>query len=110
MTGAYDLIHREVANWQDITHQPHHFGGTEYDYKGKEIGHIHGDAIVDIPFSVAIRKKLVEKGKALAHHILPDTGWVTIYLKSETEVLHAIELLRYSYELKKSKAEARNHS
>jgi len=110
MKGAFDLIHYEVISWQDITHQPHRFGGIEYDYKGKEIGHIHGDAIVDIPFNVVIRKELVEKGKAMPHHILPDTGWVTIYLKSETEVKNAIELLHYSYELKRNKAEAKNHS
>ena len=109
MKGAYNLIHQEVVKWEGITHQPHRFGGTEYDYKGKEIGHIHGDAIVDIPFTVAIRKQLVKAGKAFAHHILPDTGWVTVYLKTEEEVKNAIELLKYSYELKKEKVEALNH-
>src|SRR5215470_13197113 len=103
MKGAYQIIHQEVTSWPGIVYQPHRFGGTEYDYLEKEIGHIHGDTMVDIPFSMAIRKELVEKGKAFPHHILPDTGWVTIYLKSETEVRNAIELLRYSYELKKSK-------
>jgi hypothetical protein len=109
MKGAYNLIHQEVAAWEGITHRPHSFGGTEYDYNGKEIGHIHGDAIVDILFSVAIRKELVETGKASAHHILPETGWVTVYLRTEEEVKNAIELLRYSYELKKKKTETLNH-
>ena len=110
MKGAYDIIHHEVIRWPDVTHQPHRFGGTEYDYKGKEIGHIHGDAILDIPYTVAIRKELVEQGKAFPHHILPDAGWVTVTLRSEAEVRNAIELLKYSYELKKQKLEAQPHS
>ena len=106
MKGAYNLIHQEVSGWKGITHQPHRFGGTEYEYMGKEIGHIHGDSIVDILFSVAIRKELVAAGKASAHHILPETGWVTVYLKNDEEVKNAIELLRYSYELKKGKVDS----
>ena len=81
-----------------VTSSPHRFGGTEYRLDRREIGHVHGDSLVDIPFTKKIREELVAAGKAERHHILPDSGWVSVYLREPADVDRAIELLRYSYE------------
>ena len=36
----------------------------------RELGHIHGDRLVDIPFPKPIRDELVNTGQAEPHHIL----------------------------------------
>jgi hypothetical protein len=77
---------------------PHRFGGTEYRLGRREIGHVHNDSLVDIPFTKQIREELVAAGRAERHHILPDSGWVSVYLREPADVDRAIELLRYSYE------------
>jgi predicted DNA-binding protein (MmcQ/YjbR family) len=63
------------------------------------VGHVHGDSLVDIPFPKVIRNELVEKGEAEAHHILPESGWVSVYLRNVDDVERAVRLLRRSYEL-----------
>jgi hypothetical protein len=81
-----------------VTASPHRFGGTEYRLDRREIGHVHGDSLVDIPFTKKIREELVGAGRAERHHILPDSGWVSVFLREPGDVDRAIELLRYSYE------------
>jgi hypothetical protein len=54
---------------------------------------------VDIPFPKKVRDEIVSAGLAEPHHILPETGWVSFYLREERDVQNAISLLRRSYEI-----------
>lgn len=96
--GAGQKIYEAVTHWEEIAHAPHRFGGTEYRL-GREVGHVHGDSLVDIPFPLHVRDELVESGAAEPHHILPKSGWVSIFLRSPDDVERAIRLFRRSYEL-----------
>lgn len=55
VSDAQQKIHRAVTSWPDVTVHPHRFGGTEYRLGRRELGHIHGDALVDIPFPKRVR-------------------------------------------------------
>jgi hypothetical protein len=78
---------------------PHRFGGTEYRLgERREIGHIHGDALVDIPLPTSVRDEIVAAGRAEPHHILPDTGWVSLHLREPGDVQRALDLFRYAYD------------
>jgi hypothetical protein len=41
---------------------------------------------------------LVETGRAQAHHVLPDSGWVSKPIRSAEDVDETIELFRLAYE------------
>jgi hypothetical protein len=97
--GAQLLITKTVTAWAGVTAQPHRFGGVEYVIGRREIGHIHGDHLVDIPFPKKVRDEIVAAGRALPHHILPETGWVSFHLRQEADVEKAITLLHESYEI-----------
>lgn len=97
--GARSAITSAVAEWDGVMVQPHRYGGTEFVIGRREIGHIHGDYLVDIPFPKTVRDKIVETGRASAHHILPETGWVSFWLDEPVDIEEAIDLLRESYEL-----------
>jgi predicted DNA-binding protein (MmcQ/YjbR family) len=97
--GAQERITRTVTSWEGVAVQPHRFGGVEYAIGKREIGHIHGDHLVDIPFPKKVRDEIVAAGRAGPHHILPDTGWISFYLRGEGDVEKAIELLRESFEI-----------
>ena len=73
--------------------------GRNYHFGRREIGHVHGDSLVDIPFPKEIRNELVAARRAEPHHILPESGWVSIYLRQPSDVDRAIELLHLSYEI-----------
>jgi Family of unknown function (DUF5519) len=97
--GAGDSIKETLSRWEGVLAHPHRFGGTEFRIGRREIGHVHGDALVDIPFPTKIRDEIVAAGEALPHHILPETGWVSFYLREAGDVERAIALFRRSYEI-----------
>ncbi len=97
--GAKERIDAALQGWSGITSQPHRFGGTEYNLGRREIGHVHGDSLVDIPFPKKVRNELVAAGRAEPHHILPESGWVSVFLRQASDVDRAIELLRLSFEI-----------
>ncbi len=97
--GAQELITKAVTSWKNVTVQPHRFGGVEYKIGKREIGHIHDDHLVDIPFPKKIRDEIVSSGRAKPHHILPETGWVSFYLHTGEDVEKAIALLEESYKI-----------
>ncbi len=97
VSGAQETITRTVSGWEGVTVQPHRFGGVEYVIGKREIGHIHGDQLVDIPFPKKIRDEIVQAGEAQPHHILPETGWVSFYLHQPGDVEQALRLLERSY-------------
>lgn len=98
MLCAKERIDAAVQGWPGITSKPHRFGGTQYTLGRREIGHVHDDNLVDIPFPKSVRDRLVADGRAEPHHVLPQSGWVSIYLRREPDVDRAIELLRLSFE------------
>lgn len=97
--GASRRILENLSTWEGLSIEPHRFGGWEFKLGRREIGHIHGDALVDIPFPKKVRDEIVAAGEAQPHHILPETGWVSFYLGEESDIQRAVELLRRSYEL-----------
>lgn len=99
VTGAGTQIQEAVTAWGEVVRTPHRFGGTEFRVGHREIGHVHGDSLVDIPFPLPVRYELVKRGAAEPHHILPKSGWVSIFLRDPADVNRAIQLLRRSYEL-----------
>src|SRR5690348_2445706 len=88
----------QLLSWPEVTQQPHRFGGIEFVYKGKEIGHLHGDHLVDLLLPRSLRDQLVGTGRARPHHIYPDSGWISVYLTSNEDVSKAIEILRLKYD------------
>ncbi len=94
-----DRILAAATSWEGVTAAPHRFGGTEFRLGRREIGHVHGNRLVDIPFPSRVRVAVIEAGEAEPHHLLPDTGWVSIYLRQPADVDRAIELLHRSYGL-----------
>ena len=65
-----ERINTTVLNWDGVSAHPHRFGGTEYRLDEREIGHIHGERLVDVPLTKKARDQAILEGKAEPHHIL----------------------------------------
>ena len=90
-------IQREVASWPEVLVEAHG-GGMVFFYVGRrEIGHLHGNRLADLPFPVRIRETLVAEGKADLHYLHPRSGWITYYIRSEQDVDPIVELFRLNY-------------
>jgi hypothetical protein len=99
VTGAQRRIVDVVGTWEEVEIRPHRYGGLEFRLGKRELGHIHGDALVDIPFPKAVRNQIVAAAEAEPHHILPDSGWVSVFLRANEDVERAIALLQRSFYL-----------
>jgi Family of unknown function (DUF5519) len=99
VTGAHKRIVDAVSGWDEVEIRPHRYGGHEFRLGKRELGHVHGDALVDIPFPKSVRNEIVAAGEAEPHHILPNSGWVSLFLRSDEDVERAIRLLERSLQL-----------
>jgi hypothetical protein len=95
----FDRIAAEVTSWRGVTAGPGRFGATTYSYGTREIGHVHGNSHADLPFPTALRNELVAAGRAEPHHVLPESGWVSITLQGADGAERALDLFRLNYDL-----------
>ena len=99
VAGASRKIRQAVAAWPGMSETPHRFGGVEFTLGKREIGHLHGDRLLDVPFPRAVHDELIAAGAAEPHHVLPESGWISFRIVREEDVTAAIALLRKSYDL-----------
>ena len=90
-------VQREVASWAEVTVESYRGGFIVFRVGRREIGHLHGNRMADLPFPVRIRETLVATGKADLHYVHPKSGWVTYYIRSDEDVPAIIELFRLNY-------------
>jgi RNA polymerase sigma-70 factor (ECF subfamily) len=76
--SAAERIIREALSWPGVHRAEGDFGAVVLRVGEREIGHLHGDAVTDVP--------------------LAPNEWVTVRLETEEGVQQALALLRDSYE------------
>jgi len=94
----HQAIVREVSSWPGVTTRLHRFGGIELRLERRELGHLHGSRVADLPFPLLVRDQLVATGQAEPHHVFPESGWVSYYIRDETDVAAVIALFRMNYD------------
>jgi hypothetical protein len=87
----------EVTSWDGVTSNPHRFGGVEFRLGKRELGHLHGDCLADLPYPKRIAGMLIETGRAEPHRFAQG-GWVSKPIRGQEDVEDVIELFRLSYE------------
>lgn len=93
---------QQVATWPDVTVGEHRFGGVEFRVGRRELGHVHplaaGASFADLPFPRAVRDEFIEAGRARRHHALPDSGWLTVPIRTAADLREAVEIFRMNYD------------
>ncbi len=100
-----EIIHNAMLEQEGVTTHPHRFGGTEYRLGKREIGHVHGESLVDIPFPKPVRDEVIANGLAEPHHLLPKSGWISLYLRQQHDTQTAVQLLNRSLEIARMQAQ-----
>jgi hypothetical protein len=100
---AMEKIEASMARIPRVKIQPHRFGGIGFSLDGKELGHIHGNGLLDVFVGKTRRDEFVRNGNAIAHHIFPNSGWVSFWIRDEANVNSAIELLGDAKEYRQAK-------
>ena len=97
MIGYLKALEDHVCTWPGVSAEPHRFGGRGFRLGKLEVGHMHDDGAVEIPFPRVLRDELLKEGLAEQHRYVPDSGWITFYVRSKDDLRHAEWLLRLSY-------------
>ena len=92
-----ERITAEIARWPDVTVVAHGSHFIEFRTGRRELGHLHGSRLADITFPVRIREGLVAQKRAMLHHQHPESGWVSVPIRAESDVPDIVELFRLSY-------------
>ena len=95
---AGELIRDAVGSWPGVDAAPHRFGGVEYRYGRREMGHVHGDRLADLPLPRKLHDDVIAAGRAQPHHVLPQSGWVSCWMDGPEDAAGVIELFRMQYE------------
>ena len=95
--AAMEAVRAAVGSWDGVTAHHHRFGGIEFRLDRRALGHLHG-TIADLPFPRRVRDELIAAGRARPHHVLPQSGWVTVPMRTASEVANVIELFRRNYD------------
>jgi hypothetical protein len=99
-------LNEQMSAWPRVSAHAHRFGGKEFRVGNAEVGHVHNSGEVDIPFPRAFHDELLARGLAEQHRWAPNTGWVTFRVRGETDIEHAVWLMRplvYALRLKGSR-------
>lgn len=91
---AISAIESAVGGWPEMRIGVHRFGGIGFFFRGKESSHIHGHGLLDCFVGRTKRDELVGDGRALTHHIFPQSGWISFWIRDENDVRPALELIR----------------
>jgi len=98
-----DEIEREVSRWEGVSTGLHKYGGVQFNYENYEIGHIHGNGLLDMLLTRRLKQQLTQEGKILDHHVFKNTGWISFYIKTKTDRDYALQLLKLGYQIRLQK-------
>jgi len=110
---AVDALVGEVANWEgvELATEPR-FGGPMFQLGRRQLGHLHDagerGVFADIPLPRALRDELIEAGRARPHSAMPDSGWLTVPVRTVADLAGAVEVFRLAYERALAVAERRH--
>ncbi|MFC1224054.1 hypothetical protein SAMN04488511_105248 [Pedobacter suwonensis] len=93
----FDEIENEVLSWDGTNVSLHKFGGMQFNYGQKEIGHLHSNGLLDILFTRQVKQELLASGKAEVHHVFKKSGWISFYILTEKDLINAKYLLNEAY-------------
>ena len=97
LSRSLEWIEEEVSAWPGVIVTLHKFGGLQFNFGNRELGHIHSNGILDILFPRKTKFELIDKGLTNDHHVFKKSGWTSIQVRSSNDVDKALYLLTLSY-------------
>ena len=96
---AEDRIVAEVSSWDGVSTGPGRFGSIRFLVGRRELGHLHGGSLLDLPLPPERKRELLADGRVDQHRYTPArSGWVSLRIEDEAGIAAAIELLREQHE------------
>lgn len=92
-----DDITEKVGGWQNITISTHKYGGTQFNFGDVELGHLHGNGLLDVLLNREVKTELMKNQNILDHHTFKNSGWISFLIRRSDDRALAIEILERAY-------------
>ena len=92
--SAMEAIEATALQLPRVTLRVHRFGGVEFSISGRELGHLHGNGLLDVRVGCENARALLHAGRAEPHHVLGLSAWVSFSVNSLEDVSNAMDLLK----------------
>lgn len=89
-------VRRELLAHPGVTEAPHRFGGVVFHLGGRELGHLHGERVADLPLPAEARAALLASGRIAPADVRPGSDWVSRSVDGPDDVERVVELFRLS--------------
>ena len=96
LARSIEELEAMVASWEGVWVSLHKYGGRQFNYCDKEIGHVHSNGILDIRLSRSLKEAFITSGLAKEHHLFKNSGWISFYIRSKGDLVKAVKLLQTS--------------
>jgi hypothetical protein len=92
---AISAVEKQTQWLADVKLGVHRYGGIGFFVRGKEMGHIHGNGLLDCLVGRENRDLLLRASAGVtAHHVFPQSGWISLFVKDRDDVERALELIQ----------------
>jgi hypothetical protein len=90
-------VKHEVGSWPDVKKARHPLGGTQFNWKNVELGHVHSNGVADLRLSPGEQYEVLSKYLAQRHHTAPKSTWVSYFNERKDQDEAVISLFRIPY-------------
>ena len=92
---AISAVETKAQRLADVKLGVHRYGGIGFFFRGKEMSHIHGNGLLDCLVGRTNRDLLLREDSGVtAHHVFPQSGWISFFVKAPGDVERALELIQ----------------
>lgn len=91
--AAMEALEAAVLRLPGLQLRVHRFGGVEFALAGRELGHLHGNGLLDVHVGCASARVLIGERRAEPHHLFGESAWISFWLCSHEDVPFALDLL-----------------
>jgi hypothetical protein len=99
---AIEAIQKQALTLRDVRLCSHRYGGIGFEQNGCEFAHLHGNGLFDVELTRNVAAELIAHKRALPHHVLGPSRWISFWVDSLANVPDAFSLLQLACEMKKA--------
>jgi hypothetical protein len=109
--AAAQALLDEVGSWPGVQTGEDERGIPVLNLGRRQLGHLHptdrGVCFADLPLPRRVRDELIAAGRARPHSAMPDSGWLTIPIRTQSDLRGAVDAFRLSYDRASQSAKRR---
>jgi hypothetical protein len=90
---AMENLEIEVLRLSGVKRCVHRLGGIGFVHGRFEFAHLHGNGLLDVHLTVFSAAALISSGRAFPHHVLGNSAWISLWIRSTADVENAMSVL-----------------